>query len=252
MCQAKSLLQPCPYPGKTSLRKKYIFFLLLFIPQLVSSGPSDGHFYPEKRPALIILDPGHGGKDTGGKGLHGATEKGLVLQLARRIAQELTPFCRTVLTRESDFDPGLIRRAEMANQEGARLFISLHTGAVFRNHPGSIRILYGFQPSPGQIQNPAAWDQGQIPHIQDSAQFARILAHTLESAALWEKVHLQQAELLQLKSLALPAVLMEFGHLNVPKDFLWLSNPVQQQALAKSIARGIRSYLEEGQDTGNP
>src|SRR4029077_7534913 len=83
-------------------------------------------------PALtIVLDPGHGGAETGAVGPGGLQEKDVTLQIARRLAAALPRLlsCRVVLTRESDTAIPLDDRTSVANREKADLFLSIHANS---------------------------------------------------------------------------------------------------------------------------
>jgi N-acetylmuramoyl-L-alanine amidase len=76
----------------------------------------------------IIIDAGHGGQDTGAVGAGGAKEKDVTLQMARRLkaAIEGRLGLRVLLTRDNDDEVTIDRRTELANNNKADLFISLH------------------------------------------------------------------------------------------------------------------------------
>ncbi|MEE2962167.1 MAG: N-acetylmuramoyl-L-alanine amidase, partial [Myxococcota bacterium] len=80
---------------------------------------------------LVVIDPGHGGKDSGAIGVKGLKEKDVCLQLAISLAEELrSRNVKVELTRESDVFVPLEQRAALANQLGADLFLSVHANAL--------------------------------------------------------------------------------------------------------------------------
>src|SRR5262245_48273751 len=83
---------------------------------------------PMAKPKLIVLDPGHGGRDPGALGVRGTQEKGVVIAVARELQRELlADGCyRVLLTRFSDNYVGLRERVARAEQVKADLFLSLH------------------------------------------------------------------------------------------------------------------------------
>src|SRR5262249_31521640 len=84
------------------------------------------------RPTLtIVIDPGHGGTETGAVGPGGLQEKDVTLSIARRLAAELSKAlsCRTILTRDSDSSIPLDDRTAVANRERADLFLSIHANS---------------------------------------------------------------------------------------------------------------------------
>ncbi|MGH9896496.1 MAG: N-acetylmuramoyl-L-alanine amidase, partial [bacterium] len=92
----------------------------------------------------IVLDPGHGGKDTGAIGVGGLTEKRIVLSLARKLAVKLRKEMgvEVVLTRKNDSFLHLEDRTAIANAENADLFVSLHTNASPNRRARGIETYY--------------------------------------------------------------------------------------------------------------
>ena len=84
-----------------------------------------------KRDVVIAVDAGHGGEDSGAVGAHGIYEKTVVLQMARKVAALFndTPGYRAVLVRKGDYYIPLRRRTEIARQERADFFVSIHADA---------------------------------------------------------------------------------------------------------------------------
>src|SRR6476661_2794874 len=89
---------------------------------------------PPPRPKLIALDPGHGGQDPGALGVHGTQEKGVVIAVARELAQQLQASrYRVMMTRASDTYVPLRERVARAQEAKADLFLSIHADS----HPDS-------------------------------------------------------------------------------------------------------------------
>ena len=82
---------------------------------------------------LIVIDPGHGGEDTGAKGPGGVMEKDIVLEISKKVAEKLRAAgFKVLLTREEDVFIPLGERTALANRKGADLFISIHANAAKR------------------------------------------------------------------------------------------------------------------------
>ena len=81
---------------------------------------------------IIVLDPGHGGRESGARGADGTAEKSVTLELARLIAAELQRDYKVTLTRTDDYHVDLDNRTALANHLKADVFVSLHTGRQFR------------------------------------------------------------------------------------------------------------------------
>ena len=92
----------------------------------------------------VMIDPGHGGDDTGSKGSSGVSEKDLTLALAKKIVQvlEVTETLRPELVRTDDYAISLDERAGLANHREGDLLISLHLGNTFVPVPAGVSIYY--------------------------------------------------------------------------------------------------------------
>ena len=90
----------------------------------------------ESRDFIVVIDPGHGGRDPGAIGKRGK-EKNINLNVALKLGKLIQNNCKDVsivYTREKDTFVGLDRRAQIANNAKADLFISIHTNSVVRKH----------------------------------------------------------------------------------------------------------------------
>lgn len=95
------------------------------------SSASPGTVGPDKKIDVIVVDAGHGGQDYGAIGFNGAKEKDVTLAIAREVASQLRrdKKLKVVMTRSEDETVSLQRRAEIANNAGADLFVSIHANA---------------------------------------------------------------------------------------------------------------------------
>ncbi|MBM4244663.1 MAG: N-acetylmuramoyl-L-alanine amidase, partial [Deltaproteobacteria bacterium] len=103
------------------------------VPPRATSGRSAGETarIPPPRLWTVVIDPGHGGKDPGAKGVTGDDEKDITLAVAQLVAERLSedPQIRAVLTRTDDSYVSLEQRTAIANAQGADLFLSIHGNA---------------------------------------------------------------------------------------------------------------------------
>ncbi len=192
---------------------------------------------------VVVLDPGHGGKDTGIVTAQGQ-EKAAVLELAqavRRILQKNEGF-RVILTREKDQSLSLDERAAAANSAGAVIFVSLHAAAgtgdrVYIQDPDED---LGAQPvqSAGKgylsfeadaEQQERLWGRQQAAHAKESGLLGRTLARALSGAETAEPA---QAPLAGLKAVDAAAVIVEVG---MAEDRLKTAG-----AVAKGIEQSVR------------
>lgn len=229
------------------LRNLRLFLLILpgifccILPSLSAAFPQN---------PIVIIDPGHGGSDTGIRGVNHLLEKNLSLALARELVQVNPQKYSLILTRETDFDPGPEDRAEKANHAKADLYVSLHAGSGFSQNPGPCRVFYK-EKNAHENENPTqAWVLGQSAHIKDSVRLAEHLAKSLAQENTFTAIHTEEADSMILAPLAMPAVLIEFGNLLSPQDAMSLAEKKTQKQLASAIHRGISSYLAEREKEG--
>ena len=229
---------------------------------------------PEKaRDVIVVIDPGHGGKDPGASGRRHTLEKHLVLQIARELARlvEQQPGMRAVLTRTSDYYIPLRGRLDLARKYNADIFVSIHADA-YRNtksHGASVFALS----QRGATSEAAHWlaekenyselggvdlselhdrdgmirsvliDLSQTATIGASLQLGdQILAH-MNHITLLHKHKVEQARFMVLKSPDIPSVLIETGFISNPIEEMKLRNARYQREMAQSIMIGLSRYF---------
>jgi N-acetylmuramoyl-L-alanine amidase len=196
------------------------------------------------RPVTVVLDPGHGGKDTGVVTAHGM-EKAFTLDLALAVKKILRndPRLNVVLTREKDKALSLDERAVVSNVSGASVFVSIHgtpdpvtrvyiqdvlegPGATAARPPG--RDFLGFEA--GSEQQEMLWGKQQAAHALESGVLGRSLARQFGGKEDADPV---QAPLAGLKAVDAAAVLIELGMTRV------------QSKAAEAVAKGIEQYVRQ-------
>ena len=185
------------------------------------------------RPAgfLVVIDPGHGGSETGARIAPNLSEKDITLSLARSLREQLQArHIAVVLLRDSDIDLSLDQRAVLANLDRPALFISLHA------EPGTILRVY--TPALPVDTNVASdrnaflpWQSAQGAFISDSASLAAAAAEAIGKRQV--VVQVRPAFLQPLRSIAAPAIAVE-----APADNQGWKVPEEQiaTALAEVIA----------------
>ncbi len=210
----------------------------------------------ETAPKTVVVDPGHGGHDTGAVGTDGTVEKAVTLVLARILAEELKGACRVVLSRTDDYLIDIPDRTAAANHEKADLFVSLHTGGSFTHTVNAVWIFY-FDPlsipalRPGnEIAGPKAgaeeigsWRQIQLKHSRRSKMAADALRDHMDTADTPD-VRVAGAPVRVLEGADMPAILVEIGHLTHPAEERRLTDMDLLTGLAKRIGMGILAFLE--------
>ncbi len=185
------------------------------------------------RGLAIVLDPGHGGIDSGAVAA-GVREKDINLAVALAVARRLSDLgARVVMTRRTDVAPvprgqqrylrDRRRRAEMARESGAQVFVSIHANHVGSPGPRGPLVLWNPAGSPGGRALAAA--------IRGSLQ-----------SALRVPVRLARQGVQVLQWSGVPAALIETGFLSNPEERAALQRPAYQASLGGAIAAGVRAY----------
>ena len=175
----------------------------------------------------ILLDPGHGGEETGSKGATGYPEKEINLTISQLLETELTKLGATVyLTRETDIDLGLKERVAMIDEIKPDLAFSIHYNAL---------------PDNGDAENTQGistfWYH---PQAHDLAIFMQeYLVTTLNRPSygvFWNNLALTRPHVA-------PTILLELGFMINPWEFEWITNENEQQKLVTAIAEGIVKWV---------
>jgi N-acetylmuramoyl-L-alanine amidase len=222
------------------------------------AGDSTGSRGPS-RPALVVLDPGHGGEDTGCTSSGGLEEKHLTLELATRIRRHLSASgFRSVLVRERDERVEVPRRVEIANSSRADLLVSLHfdlsSGGARRVRlavrPGGGQVLFedlarftpgtvAASPTPENLDL-ARWSTAGVPFGVESYRMAQQIAKEIESGASALDAEVVERPVWNLEGAQMPAVAIEVG---APAGGLGaLGRGEVLEGLSAAIATGLVRY----------
>ncbi|BBO70985.1 hypothetical protein DSCA_49150 [Desulfosarcina alkanivorans] len=220
-----------------------------------------GTFFLPARPApaaTIVLDPGHGGNDSGA-GNHGEfTEKRFTLTLAQQVAGRLAARHRVALTRTADVTTAPEDRAAVANHLKADLMISLHlavapycgdrTAAVYFHNDERLTIppeltIPGTTNAPGTDR--PAWATLQTRHRHQSQHLAATLKQALIDTGAADTVTVSGAPLVALMGADLPAVLLEVGCVHPAVALTSQQFNQQLNDIAEPIAAAIETAVKE-------
>ncbi|MBU1169203.1 MAG: N-acetylmuramoyl-L-alanine amidase [Proteobacteria bacterium] len=229
-----------------------IFFLVLAgIPSQVS--PQVPLFSGLKK--TIVIDPGHGGNDTGARGTDKALEKDVTLSFAKTMKAALHKTYHVTLTRTDDYSIDNQSRTETANRSGADLFISLHAGGNFIHESQGIGIYY-YERGPGPDFNPntdqdalnknippASWTRTQEKYSPISHALAQSLAEHFAKGSLHRNIHVESLALVVLSGASMPAVLIELGYITSPFDEKRMANPDYISDFSKEFCTAIDEYF---------
>jgi N-acetylmuramoyl-L-alanine amidase len=197
----------------------------------------------------VMVDPGHGGEDTGSTGSRGVSEKDLTLALASKLVQALEG-AETIspeLVRTDDNSVSLDQRAGLANHNHGDLFVSLHLGTTFVPVPTGFSIYYWSPTTASPTAPPTSskarpWDQEQEPYWEKSRMLASLMQEELLWSIPWASGGVLSADIYLLRRVGMPAVMLELGSLNHPDESAQLQKPEFQEAVAKALTQAIIKY----------
>ena len=212
----------------------------------------------------IILDPGHGGHDTGTIGPNGLYEKDLVLDVAKRLGEMITERLgsEVIYTRTDDTFVPLGARSAIANQKQADLFLSIHANSSPSKKTRGVETYYlSFTTDREALELAArenAGSQESIHQLQDlvkkialnekvdeSKEFAaEVQAALSDSAGKQKDRGVKKAPFMVLVGARMPAVLAEVTFLSNPQEAKLLRSKAQRQKLAEALYTGIRKYAD--------
>ena len=224
------------------------------------------------RKVNIVLDPGHGGRDSGAIGYKNVYEKHIVLSIARKIGfyLSLNPDINVSYTRYNDVFVPLRTRLDIARSKKADLFVSIHADA-YMNSIASGASVFALSAS-GASSEAARWladkenisemmgnknmdsasdslksvliDLQQSSSIHRSLTVGESILRNIKPVAKLHKGSVEQAKFVVLKSPHIPSVLIECGFISNPYEQKKLSNRYFQDKFAKHVANGLISYFQ--------
>ena len=217
----------------------------------------------------IVIDPGHGGHDTGTIGPHGLMEKDLCLDVALRLGHEIEeklPGAVVIYTRKDDTFIPLEERTAIANEAKADLFISVHANSSHDAAARGIETYYlNFATSEESMAVAArenALAQSSLHDLQDiikkiarnekveeskelASDIQDSLTHRLQLVSQDERNRgVKKAPFVVLIGANMPSVLSEISFISNPSDEKLLRKTDQRQRVADGLYRGIASYLD--------
>ena len=217
----------------------------------------------------IVIDPGHGGHDTGTIGPHGLMEKDLCLDVALRLGhliEQKLPGAEVVYTRKDDTFIPLEQRTAMANDAKADLFISIHANSSHDHEARGIETYYlNFATSEESLEvatRENALSQAGLHDLQDlvkkiarnekieeSKEFASdvqdSLTRRMQLVSQGEKNRgVKKAPFVVLIGANMPSILSEISFISNPSDEKLLRKGDQRQRVADGLYRGIAAYLD--------
>ena len=229
-----------------------------------------------KRDIIVVVDPGHGGKDPGAIGSKGQREKDVVLSIAQLLAKRLKreKGFDVKLVRNDDFFVPLRKRVDIARQHKADMFISVHADAAPRltasgasvyalSEGGATSATARFM---AQRENGAdllgattllnlkdkdpmlagvILDMSMNATIASSLQLGSSVLGSLQNITSLHQKRVEQAGFAVLKSPDVPSILVETGFISNPRDAQRLVTARHQQAVADGLFEGLKRYFQK-------
>ncbi|GGK59390.1 N-acetylmuramoyl-L-alanine amidase [Rufibacter glacialis] len=223
----------------------------------------------------IVIDAGHGGKDTGCNGAS-AKEKDVALKVALKLGElieENIPDVKVIYTRKDDRFVELIDRAGIANKNHADLFVSIHCNAGPSSAFGTETYTMGLHKTSGNLAvatrensvilqeenyekkyngfNPTSpqshilFSLYQSAHMENSLRFAQKVEREFKHKVGRSSRGVKQAGFLVLWKSAMPSTLIEIGFLTNPQEEKFLNDKSNQSYMASGIYRAFKDYKQE-------
>jgi N-acetylmuramoyl-L-alanine amidase len=274
------VLQVAPGAVVEHYQQQNPFRLVFDVYQRVAQTPAEDSTPEPSRPTIVI-DPGHGGTETGAIGPSGTREKELTLLLAQSLARSLQARLpvRVELTRDEDALIELDTRPAIANQHRAALFISIHlNSSLGAGAHGAETYFLSLDASdaraaaaaraenlPSQAggavpsDDPAfadleliLWDLAQTRHLAESQRFANLVQEELNTTLGLRDRGVKQAPFRVLMGAAMPAVLVELGFISNRDEEKKLLLPEYREQLVDALVRAVSRYQGQPQPAPTP
>ncbi|KRE89628.1 N-acetylmuramoyl-L-alanine amidase [Frateuria sp. Soil773] len=224
------------------------------------------------RKVVVAIDAGHGGKDPGSHGPAGTLEKDITLAVARRLAAQINkqPGMKAVLTRDGDFFIPLKQRYQIARENNADMFVSIHADA-FKSGDARGSSVWVLSPR-GKTSTAARWladrengadliggvtlddkddnlaavlvDMQQGYAMQASESIAGNVLKALGLLGPTHRGYVERANFVVLRSPDVPSILVETAFISNPTEERKLRDPAHQDRLAAAVMGGVKNYFE--------
>ncbi|PWB81679.1 MAG: N-acetylmuramoyl-L-alanine amidase [Candidatus Methylomirabilota bacterium] len=236
-------------------------------PTIEASEPS-GVLSVQPRVKTIVIDPGHGGRDTGAIGRSGAREKDIVLDIGLRLQRLITERLgmKVIMTRSKDTFVPLENRTMIANRHHADFFISLHVNAAPESRAGGFETYFlSREPSDRGAKASAVrentvlnlegvgqeaqrglksvlWDLTQTLYVKESSELAELLLDELRHNLKVDNRGVKSAPFFVLIGAAMPSVLVEVAFITNPDEEQKLEQEMHRQQIAEALLAGIAKF----------
>lgn len=188
----------------------------------------------------VVVDPGHGGSDSGAIGVGGLQEKDVNLDIAKRLQAELEKLHYDVyMTRTTDVFLSLAERVEVTNKQHPDIFVSVHANSINKSSIKGTMVLYYDADYP-QSDYPASAEM--IGWSAISKSLAQDTLNAFVDKVGTVNLGLTESAVYVVRMGTVPSILVETAFVSNPSDAALLSDPAQRQKMAEGIAAGIAKF----------
>ena len=210
------VLPPIPQPNPVAGKK----------PAPVTRKPSPT---PVRKPSagriVVMIDPGHGGKDPGAIGIGGLREKDVILPISKKVAEILRKNgVNAVLTRNTDYFVSLKGRVVMSERRNADLFVSIHANSMGLSRPDINGL--------------------EVYYYNSGKRLADVVRKGITRKVKIRDRGIRRARFYVLRKTSMPAILVETGYVTGREDAVKLKQGWFRNQMAEGIADGILRYLK--------
>ncbi len=246
--------------------------ILITIHNKVFSGTDKGKRSEKWSFDVVVIDPGHGGKDPGAIGIDKVKEKEITLAIALKLGEIIKkemPDVKVIYTRKDDSFVDLYKRGKIANENNGKLFISIHCNStkkkptdangteVYLLRPGRTAEAIEIAETENSVieyeENPDRYEKltdenfilvsmAHSSYMKYSEKFAELLDKEFETNLELKTRGVKQAGFYVLVGASMPSVLIETGFISNKEDAKFLKSKAGQQKYAESIFNSIKTY----------
>lgn len=213
------------------IRAIFLIIILIFIVLQIVQGLSSliGRLFGTSN--IIVIDPGHGGKDPGTIGINHSFEKDINLDISKKLYERLKSMnYKVILTRDTDEYIDNNERAYMANKKRAKIFISIHCNSVKNNSSANgVQVLY----YPNRESNN---------NINNESVAQIILDGILANTEAINKGTVDRKDLIVLNQTNMVSIIVECGFLSNEKEANLLVTDEYQNKIVDGIVNGLENY----------